>query len=125
MIVVARDGAGRPLALFPLATRRAAGLRVAEFLCGGESNFNLGLFRPGAAFDPRRLLLAAARSRADSPDLFYLRNQPRRFGAFENPLAGGDVNPSPSFAYGAALPVSVAALDAQLSKASRKKLRKK
>jgi CelD/BcsL family acetyltransferase involved in cellulose biosynthesis len=125
MIVVARDGAGRPLALFPLATRRAAGLRVAEFLCGGESNFNLGLFRPGAAFDPRRLLLAAARSRADSPDLFYLRNQPRRFGAFENPLTGGDVNPSPSFAYGATLPVSVAALDAQLSKASRKKLRKK
>ncbi len=125
MIVVARDPKGLPLALFPLATYVAGGLRVAEFSCGRESNLNLGLFRPGAALDARRLLLAAARSRANPPDFFYLRNQPRRFGAFENPLAGGDARPSPSFAYGAALPADIAALDAKLSKASRKKLCKK
>jgi CelD/BcsL family acetyltransferase involved in cellulose biosynthesis len=125
MIVVARDPKGLPLALFPLATHKACGLRLAEFSCGRESNLNIGLFRPGAALDARRLLLAAARSRANPPDLFYLRNQPPRFGAFENPLAFGDAAPSPSFAYGAALPADVSVLDAKLSKASQKKLRKK
>jgi CelD/BcsL family acetyltransferase involved in cellulose biosynthesis len=125
MIVVARAPDGLPLALFPLATHQAAGLRVAEFLCGRERNLNLGLFRPGGGFDSRGLLLAAARGRPKPPDLLYLRNQPRRFGAFENPLLGRDACPSPSFAYGTALPASVDALDCQTSKASRKKLRKK
>ncbi len=125
MIVVARRSDGRPLALFPLATREAAGLRVAEFLCGRESNFNIGLFHPGGGLDWRGLLLAAARGRPKPPDLLYLRNQPRGFGAFENPLLGRDACPSPSFAYGTALPADVDALDCQTSKASRKKLRKK
>ena len=125
MIVVARDSDGRPLALFPLATREAAGLRVAEFLCGRESNFNIGLFHPGRGLDWRGLLLAAAHGRPKPPDLLYLRNQPRGFGAFENPLLGRDACPSPSFAYGTALPNNVDALDCQTSGASRKKLRKK
>ncbi len=125
MIVVARRSDGRPLALFPLATREAAGLRVAEFLCGRESNFNIGLFHPGGGLDWRGLLLAAARGRPKPPDLLYLRNQPRGFGAFENPLLGRDACPSPSFAYGTALPADVDALDCQTSKAARKKLRKK
>ena len=117
MIVVARRSDGRPLALFPLATREAAGLRVAEFLCGRESNFNIGLFHPGGGLDWRGLLLAAARGRPKPPDLLYLRNQPRGFGAFENPLLGRDACPSPSFAYGTALPADVDALDCQTSKA--------
>jgi len=125
MIVVARDSDGRPLALFPLATHKAAGLRVAEFLCGRESNFNIGLFHPCGGLDWRGFLLAAARGRPKPPDLLYLRNQPRRFGAFENPLLGRDACPSPSFAYGTVLPANVDALDCQTSNASRKKLRKK
>lgn len=125
MIVVARGSDGRPLALFPLATHQAAGLRVAEFLCGRESNFNIGLFHPGAGLEPRGLLLTAARGRPNPPDLLYLRNQPRGRGAFKNPLLGRDACPSPSFAYGTALPGNVEALDSQTSKASRKRLRKK
>ena len=125
MIVVARDSDGRPLALFPLATHKAAGLRVAEFLCGRESNFNIGLFHPRGCLDWRGFLLAAARGRPKPPDLLYLRNQPRRFGAFENPLLGRDARPSPSFAYGTVLPANVDALDYQTSNALRKKLRKK
>jgi CelD/BcsL family acetyltransferase involved in cellulose biosynthesis len=125
MIVVARGSDGRPLALFPLATHQAAGLGVAEFLCGRESNFNIGLFRPGGGLDARGLLLAAARGRPKPPDLLYLRNQPSRVGDFENPLLGRDACPSPSFAYGTALPADVDALDCQTSGASRKKLRKK
>ena len=125
MIVVARASDGRPLALFPLATHQAAGLRVGEFLCGRESNFNIGLFHPGGGLDSRGLLLAAARARPKPPDLLYLRNQPRSFGAFENPLVCRDACPSPSFAYGTALPANIDALDGQTSNASRKKLRKK
>jgi CelD/BcsL family acetyltransferase involved in cellulose biosynthesis len=125
MIVVARGSDGRPLALFPLATHQVAGLRVAEFLGGRESNFNIGLFHPRGSLDSRGLLLAAARSRPRPPDLLYLRNQPRRFGVFENPLLDEGACPSPSFAYGTALPAKVEGLDCQASKASRKKLRKK
>jgi CelD/BcsL family acetyltransferase involved in cellulose biosynthesis len=125
MIVVARGPDGRPLALFPLGMRDAAGLRLGEFLGGRESNFNIGLFHPGGGLDLRGLLLAAARGRPRPPDLLYLRNQPRGLGAFMNPLLGGDACPSPSFAYGNALPAFVDALDRQTSRASRKKLRKK
>ncbi|MGA8172855.1 MAG: GNAT family N-acetyltransferase [Methylocystis sp.] len=125
MIVVARDPDGAPIALFPLATRDAFGVRVAEFPCGRESNLNLWLCRSGTQLDARALLLAAARGRSNPPDLFHLRNQPRRFGAFDNPLAAGDASPSPSFAYGAALPADIEALDNHVSKASKKKLRQK
>ena len=125
MIVVARDRRGAPLALFPLATRKVGGLRIAVFLCGRESNFNIGLLRPNVSLDARALLARAARESALCPDLYFLLNQPCRFGARENPLIGGGASPSPSFAYGTALPRDVDALAAQLSKASRKKLRKK
>jgi CelD/BcsL family acetyltransferase involved in cellulose biosynthesis len=125
MIVVARGADGRPLALFPLATRAAAGFRVAEFLCGRESNFNIALLHPDAGLDARGLLLAAASGIPRPPDLLFLRNQPRRLGAIENPLLGRDSRASPSFAYGAALPARADALDQRVSKASRKKLRKK
>ena len=46
-IVVARDECGQPAALLPLARRRRGPLAVATFLGGKDSNFNLGLFRPG------------------------------------------------------------------------------
>ncbi len=94
LIVVARDPLGAPVALYPLATRRTMGLRIAKFLCERDSNFNLGLVRPGAAPDARRLLLAAARNDANSVDLYVLHNQPRRFGGTDNPLAQGQASPS-------------------------------
>jgi CelD/BcsL family acetyltransferase involved in cellulose biosynthesis len=125
MIVVARDSGGAPLALLPLATRRIAGLRVAEFLCGRDSNFNLGLIRPGAKLDFRNLLLAAARAHAAAPDIFYLRNQPLSVEGAENPLAAIAACPSPSFAYGRSLPTDCEALERGFSKSMRKKLRQK
>ncbi|MFY9628118.1 MAG: GNAT family N-acetyltransferase, partial [Methylocystis sp.] len=66
MIIVARDGDGAPLALIPLGTYEAFGLRMAEFLCGRESNFNLPLLRPGVSLNLHQLLLAAARDHARS-----------------------------------------------------------
>ena len=102
-IAVATDCEGTPLALLPFAIRRTLGLRVAEFPCGRESNFNLALVRPGVALDFRSLLLEAARGSPWVFDLYFLRNQPRRFGGRENPLVFSDAGRSPSAAYGGAL----------------------
>ena len=124
-IVVARDPRGVPLALLPLATRRMGGLRVAEFLCGRDSNLNLPLLRPGIALDLKGLLRGAAQKDGHPVDIYVLRNQPRSFGGVDNPLAQGGVGSSPSFAYGAALPADPAALSLRQSKEARKKLRKK
>jgi len=125
MIVVTRDAAGEALALLPLATRRVAGIRVAEFLGGRESNFNVALVRPGARIDFRRVLLAAARCLPAGLDLFCLRNQPRLLEGVENPLAALAASPSPSFAYGASLPADLDGLERSSSGRARKKLRSK
>ena len=104
---MARDDTGLPVALIPLAVRRILGLRVAEFACGRESNFNLALMRPGAPpLDFRALLIAAARVSPMTVDVYFLRNQPHRFGGWENPLVFSDARLSPSGAYGGALPRS-------------------
>ncbi len=127
-IIVARDPAGRPRALLPLCVGVRSGLRIAAFLGGRDSNFNLGLLHRNAAFDERSLrdiLLAAARKLPKPPDLVYLRHQPRRFDGVANPLAFSTAIPSASFAYGRSLPASVDALTASLAKDARKKLRRK
>ncbi|QGM99250.1 GNAT family N-acetyltransferase [Methylocystis parvus] len=127
-IIVERDHLGRPRALLPLCVQTRAGCDIAQFLGGRESNFNLPLLAPGARYDGaglRALLLKAARAAQSVPDLIYLRNQPRRFDAFDNPLAFPDARPSASFAYGTTLPARVEELAARLSKDARKKLKKK
>ncbi len=128
LIVVARDAAGRPEALIPLCVKSRVGLRIATFMGGRESNFNLPLIRPAAGLNEaslRALLLEAANAAKAPPDLFYLRNQPRDFDGFDNPLAFADARPSASFAYGATLPATAEELAARQSKDARKKLRRK
>lgn len=128
MIVVARDAARRPLALLPLALERRGYLRIASFIGGSDSNFNLGLFRRDLELSEDamlRLLKTAARSARLCPDLFFLRNQPCRFDGVANPMVLSASQPSPSSAFGTALPDAAKALDARLSKDTRKKLRKK
>lgn len=126
MIVIARNGAGSAIALLPLAIRTLGPIRVAVFLGGRESNFNLGLFDPASTFDgsaARRLLSDAAR--ACGVDVFYFANLPRRFGGACNPLALSVALDSPSHAYGLSLPPQAEALDARASKDARRKLRRK
>jgi CelD/BcsL family acetyltransferase involved in cellulose biosynthesis len=127
-VVVARDDAARPVALLPFVVSRFGPLRLATFAGGGESNFNLPLIRRAAALDEsalRRMMRDAARLAPTTPDLFFLANQPHSFDGAPNPLAFANAAPSPSFAYGTALPADAAALEARQSKDARKKLRKK
>jgi len=127
-IVVARDRSGRARALLPLAVDRRGPLRIGVFLGGRESNFNLALLDPDARFDAnsiRALLKEAALCTPNPLDLYYLRNQPRRFDGVDNPLAFEDATPSASFAYGVSLPAAETELASRFSRDSRKKLRRK
>jgi CelD/BcsL family acetyltransferase involved in cellulose biosynthesis len=127
-IIVARDASGQPSALLPLAQRRFGPLALATFPGGRDSNFNLGLFRPGrlwGAVNVRSLLMQAARAAPVRIDCFALLNQPRIWQGFRNPMATLGGRPSPSFAYKSELPRSFSEWrDAHVSKGSRKKLRK-
>ncbi len=127
-IVVAKNASGQPTALLPLARRRRGPLAFATFLGGKESNFNLGLFRPGriwGAGELTSLMTAAARAAPARIDGFALLNQPREWQGARNPLAALGGRPSPSFAYKSELPLSFSAWrEAHLSKAAKKNLRR-
>lgn len=128
-IVVARDEAGRVVALLPLGVARQGSLRVASFLGAKDSNFNMGLFRPGAewSLDSLRELLRRAAAMGGTPiDLFAFRNQPRAWQGAINPLLALAGQPSPSFAYKTDLVRDPEAfLKTRLSRETRKKLRQK
>jgi len=129
LIVVARDDIGQPIALLPFARAARGPLRFAVFLGGKDSNFNLGLFRSAGAWsrdDVAALLGAAAAQATPRLDAFLLMNQPPGWRGIANPLAGGETQPSPSFAYASALPGDFSLwLDARASKDAKKKMRKK
>jgi CelD/BcsL family acetyltransferase involved in cellulose biosynthesis len=129
LIVVARDDAGAPVALLPLARGAKGPLRFAGFLGGKDSNFNLGLFRSPGDWTPddvEALLGEAGASARPRIDAFLFCNQPPSWRGRANPLAIGKRQPSPSFAYASALPADFAIwLDARASKEAKKKMRKK
>ncbi len=129
MIVVARDAEGRATALLPLAVQRQGALAVAGFLGGRDSNFNMGLFRPGTDWtraELHDLLGRAAAASGRRIDLFAFRNQPHAWQDAANPLLALARQPSPSFAYKGELdPDPETFLRARLSRDNRKKLRQK
>lgn len=127
--IVARDEAGAPVALLPLGLFRVGPLRVAQFLGGKHSNYNLGLFRKEENWSGRELralLQEAARATAGGPHLYRLTNLPLRWRGGDNPLAKLDHQPAASRAYATRLPADGDAfLAGRLSADTRKKLRKK
>jgi CelD/BcsL family acetyltransferase involved in cellulose biosynthesis len=130
LFVVAKDWRDGVLALFCLGIERQGPFRIAVFLGGKESNFNLGLVQPNAplsAEDIRFVFAEAARLLGrDGPHLFLLQNQPQQWDGIANPLALLDHQTSPSFAYATQLqPEGEAFVAEKLSKETRKKLRKK
>jgi CelD/BcsL family acetyltransferase involved in cellulose biosynthesis len=130
LFLLGRDWKNRPVALFPLGIEHYGPIRVAVFLGGKESNFNLGLISPDVALtgDDLRIPFATV-VRAlgkEAPHLFVLGNQPREWQGVANPLALLPHQESPSFAYATKLEASGEAFIAgKLSKERRKKLRKK
>ena len=129
LIVLARDAEGRPAALLPLGTQRRGGLTVASFLGAKDSNFNMGLFKPGTAWTReaiRALLVEGAAAGGTGIDVFAFRNQPHDWQGVPNPLEALRHQPSPSFAYKATLTADPEAfLRGRLSRDTRKKVRQK
>ena len=129
--MLARDAAGRPVALLCLGIRRSGPLRIAGWLGGPRREHQPAhLLAARSDWSPaelRRLLRGAATTLGRAaPDLYALTNQPFAWQGTENALARLRHQPSPSFAYGTALTVDAeAVLAAKLSKDTRKKLRKK
>ena len=129
-LVVGSDARGTPLFLLPLGRTRHGPLDVLGFLGGKHANFNVALWRRDVAAaldrDAMETILAMVREAGRGADLLMLTNQPLRWDGVANPLATLRHQPSPSFACRGALAHDFSALvDARLSGAQRKKLRKK
>ncbi len=129
LIVVARGQDGTALALLPFGLLRRSWFTIAVFLGARDSNFNMGLFRPGQAWSRVALQDLLNRAAAASPlrvDAFVLTNQPFGWDDVVNPFSLLDHQPSPSFAYkGALTPNADQWLRGRLSREGRKKLRQK
>ncbi|HVZ54542.1 MAG TPA: GNAT family N-acetyltransferase [Pseudolabrys sp.] len=126
-VVVAFNGAGVPLFLWPLGRRRVCGLKVAEFLGGKHANFNMGLWQRDVA--PRigakelRAVLDELKGRID---LLALVNQPLTWSGSTNPLAALKHQRSANCGFSGALSADFEALlRARTNSATRKKMRKK
>jgi CelD/BcsL family acetyltransferase involved in cellulose biosynthesis len=89
-VVIAHDTDGRPLLLLPLTIRTRRGVRVACFMGGKHANFNMALwdrdFAREATASDLDALLSSLRENA-ACDLLVLRQQPRHWQDFLNPLA--------------------------------------
>jgi len=89
-IVVARDAERRPLLLLPLTLRQEHGVRIASFMGGKHTTFNMPLwdkeFAPGATAYDLDVLLSALRARSEV-DVLALHRQPVRWRDLPNPLA--------------------------------------
>ena len=95
--VLFRDGAGRLLAILPLALERRAGLTVASTLGGKHANYTLPLLRPGllerlSSAEARAMLVQAAGAvAADAISLIHVpvewEGRPNPFAALGRPAA--------------------------------------
>ena len=90
LVVIAYDSERRPLLLMPLALSREHGVRVARFMGGKHTTFNMALWdrdfaREATAADLAELL-SALRAQ-DVADVLALTQQPRHWHDILNPLA--------------------------------------
>ncbi len=89
-IVIGYDADRRPLLLLPLALGRNQGVRVARFMGGRHTTFNMALwdrdFVATATAADVAALLSAIRQRA-AVDVLALTQQPRRWRDLPNPMA--------------------------------------
>jgi CelD/BcsL family acetyltransferase involved in cellulose biosynthesis len=126
-IVVAVDAEQRPLVLLPFVLKRAHGVRVAAFMGGKHTTFNMGLwdrdFAGSAAPADLERLLAGLRERA-AADVLALTQQPLNWQGLPNPLARWPHQPSVNGCPVLVMPPS-AAPTALISNSFRKRLKSK
>jgi CelD/BcsL family acetyltransferase involved in cellulose biosynthesis len=117
-----------PIVLLPLCVRRVGLVKIAEFLGGKHSNFNLPIFDP-IIFSLGLGALQEALIRAGKLaiiDVFNFTNQPVSWQGLINPIAELGGQDSPSFGYSLELKKDTEALFSELlSKEARKKIRQK
>jgi CelD/BcsL family acetyltransferase involved in cellulose biosynthesis len=89
-IVIAYDAERRPLLLLPLALQSCHGVRIASFMGGKHTTFNMALwdtnFAREASAEDLAVLLSKLRERA-AADMLALTQQPRSWRDVPNPLA--------------------------------------
>ena len=90
-IVIAYDAERRPLLLLPLALRHKYGVRIASFMGGKHTTFNMALWDPNFALEAGAAdldaLLSKLRERAVA-DVLALRQQPAHWQDLTNPFTG-------------------------------------
>jgi CelD/BcsL family acetyltransferase involved in cellulose biosynthesis len=90
LIVIGYDAARRPLLLLPLALTRSHGLRIAAFMGGKHTTFNMGLwnreFVTTADVTDLHALILELRQRC-AADVLALTQQPMRWCDVPNPFA--------------------------------------
>jgi CelD/BcsL family acetyltransferase involved in cellulose biosynthesis len=89
-IVTAHDADDRPLALLPLTLRKHGGVRIASFMGGKHTNFNMALWdmdfaREATAADLAALMVGLRAKGA--VDVLALTQQPRHWQDHLNPIA--------------------------------------
>jgi len=126
-IVVARDAALRPLLLMPLTLRHAFGVRVATFMGGKHTTFNMPLmdrdFAARANAGDLHALLAGLRDHR-AVDVLAFAQQPLQWREIANPLAYLPHQPSVNDCPVLLMPPD-AAPTALLSNSFRKRLKSK
>jgi CelD/BcsL family acetyltransferase involved in cellulose biosynthesis len=89
-IVIAYDAERRPLLLLPLALKSSHGVRIASFMGGKHTTFNMALwdtdFAREASAEDLAVLLSKLRERA-AADMLALTQQPISWRDLPNPLA--------------------------------------
>ena len=124
LLILARDGAGAPAALFVLTVDRKSKIQVASYAGGRDSNINMPLVRNDILLDRaalRRMLTEGAR--LGSVDAFSLQNQPTQWRGAAHPLAQLPNQPSPSLLHGTALPETGEEIVSSMSGDGKKRMR--
>jgi CelD/BcsL family acetyltransferase involved in cellulose biosynthesis len=97
-IVIARDAAGRPLLLAPLALRREHGTHCAHFMGGKHATFNAPVIDAAFAAAMTQAdcdaLLSGLRAQPTRIDLMVLERQPAAWRGVRNPLLYLPAQPS-------------------------------
>ncbi|MGJ5179368.1 GNAT family N-acetyltransferase [Bradyrhizobium oligotrophicum] len=126
-VVVGRDAEQRPLLLLPLTLRHAFGVRIATFMGGKHTTFNMPLMDSGfaarASAGDLDALLAGLRHHG-GVDVLAFTQQPQRWRDVANPLAQWPHQPSVNDCPVLSMPAG-AAPTALLSNSFRKRLKSK